>query len=37
MNKYERIAQEVKERIMNKTYSSDDPIPDEISLAKSFV
>ncbi|MGG4211731.1 GntR family transcriptional regulator [Paenibacillus sp. FSL L8-0638] len=36
MNKYERIAQEVKERIMNKTYSSDDPIPDEISLAKEF-
>ncbi|MFB5763642.1 GntR family transcriptional regulator [Paenibacillus medicaginis] len=36
MNKYERIAREVKERIMNKTYSSDQPIPDEISLASEF-
>ncbi|MFM9278136.1 GntR family transcriptional regulator [Paenibacillus jiagnxiensis] len=36
MNKYERIAREVKERIMNKTYSSDEPIPDEISLANEF-
>lgn len=36
MNKYERIAQEVKKRIIDKTYSSDDPIPDEISLTSEF-
>ncbi|PKG23161.1 GntR family transcriptional regulator [Niallia nealsonii] len=36
MKKYEAISAEIKRRIMEKEYSTDSPIPDEISLAKEF-
>jgi len=36
MTKYETIAKEVKRRILEKEYSTDAPIPDEISLTKEF-
>jgi len=36
MNKYESISSEVRHRIKNREYPIDQPIPDEISLAKEF-
>jgi len=36
MNKYEAISAEMRNRIKEKKYSIDQPIPDEISLAKEF-
>jgi len=36
MTKYEAISAEIKRRIMEREYSADFPIPDEISLAKEF-
>lgn len=36
MNKYESISLEVRQRIINREYPIDQPIPDEISLAKEF-
>jgi GntR family transcriptional regulator len=36
MNKYESISIEVRQRIKNREYPIDQPIPDEISLAKEF-
>ncbi|KAF0818599.1 MULTISPECIES: GntR family transcriptional regulator [unclassified Cytobacillus] len=36
MTKYESISAEVRERISSGKYSVDEPIPDEITLAKEF-
>lgn len=36
MNKYEIIANEMRDRIKNNVYPIDQPIPDEVSLAKEF-
>nr|WP_263324639.1 GntR family transcriptional regulator [Neobacillus sp. Marseille-Q6967] len=36
MPKYEAISSEIRKRIKERYYSSDQPIPDEISLAKEF-
>lgn len=36
MNKYEIIANEMRNRIKNNVYPIDQPIPDEVSLAKEF-
>lgn len=36
MNKYESISIEIRQRIKNMQYPIDQPIPDEISLAKEF-
>lgn len=36
MNKYEIIANEMRKRIKNNVYPIDQPIPDEVSLAKEF-
>jgi GntR family transcriptional regulator len=36
MNKYESISIEVRHRIKDRQYPIDQPIPDEISLAKEF-
>ncbi|NHM29460.1 GntR family transcriptional regulator [Neobacillus terrae] len=36
MNKYEAISAEMRNRIKEKKYSIDQPIPDEISLANEF-
>ncbi|NRD76317.1 GntR family transcriptional regulator [Bacillus sp. BRMEA1] len=36
MNKYEAISSEIRRRIKERVYPIDQPIPDEISLAKEF-
>jgi GntR family transcriptional regulator len=36
MTKYETISSEIRQRIINVSYSPDEPIPDEITLAKEF-
>ncbi|NPC93203.1 GntR family transcriptional regulator [Bacillus sp. WMMC1349] len=36
MRKYEFISNEIRKRIREKYYSADQPIPDELSLAKEF-
>lgn len=36
MSKYEVISNEIRKRIKNNEYSLDQPIPDEVSLAKEF-
>ncbi|KXZ17453.1 GntR family transcriptional regulator [Bacillus nakamurai] len=36
MNKYERIANEMRTRIKSNVYAIDQPIPDELTLAEEF-
>ncbi|WP_286174394.1 GntR family transcriptional regulator [Pseudomonas sp. ISL-88] len=36
MNKYERIANEMRTRIKSNRYAIDQPIPDELTLAEEF-
>lgn len=36
MVKYRQISEIIRKRIMNKEYSADEPIPNEISLAEEF-
>ncbi|KHF27276.1 HTH-type transcriptional regulator GmuR [Anoxybacillus sp. BCO1] len=36
MFKYEQISNEIRKRIKEGVYSLDEPIPDELSLAKEF-
>ncbi|WP_057914697.1 GntR family transcriptional regulator [Peribacillus muralis] len=36
MSKYEQISNEMRKRIQEESYSSDEPIPDELSLTKEF-
>ncbi len=36
MNKYEKIANEMRKRIKSSVYDIDQPIPDEKTLARSL-